>query len=220
MLNSFSRKASLIFITVILFVVLFTPQSTNAAISGAYTNLNNQQVAYSSYNNRMLLIEAFATDCSYCRDQHPELVKFNSRFSSDIFLISVSVSADDTIPVITNYLQEYPASWEVGIDTGGSFANQFGIRSTPTMIFFDGNGNALDTKIGFTSYDELASTMEYFLEFDDPFTAPPHTYIPPEGPEGSFIEELFGSPIFGIAFFGIIVIMVYLKMTGGTNPGT
>ncbi|OLS28471.1 MAG: Thiol-disulfide oxidoreductase ResA [Candidatus Heimdallarchaeota archaeon LC_2] len=219
MINSLLRKGYLIIISIILILVLFSPNPTSASISGSYTNLNNEMIPYSIYDGRFLLVEVFSTECGVCIDQHPELVKFYNDFKDSIVMLSLTVNVKDTIPVLNDFLLDYPSAWTTGIDTGNTFASQYHITATPTMILFDRAGNDLITKVGFTSYEELASNMNYYLSVSNPISAPTPTYDGGNDDSGSVIGDLFGSPIFSIGFFSVIVIMVYLKMTGTTNQG-
>lgn len=51
-------------------------------LDGSYTNLDGDEVEFSTFQGKPLLVEAFSTVCDHCLDQHPVMVELNDKYSS------------------------------------------------------------------------------------------------------------------------------------------
>lgn len=197
--------------------LLASVQSSNAyLLPGSYMGLDGTPVSYDTYEGKYLLIEAFSTKCGACISYHPELAKVYDALSSQINMVSVSINAEDTIPVLNQFISEHPTSWDIGMDIDRYLVNTYGITHTPTTILLNEEGRRMDMSVGSKTASEVIGVVEGYLALTDPDnTNSPGGFDDNDGSGGSLIEDLFGSTLFRISFLGILVIMLYIKMTGG-----
>ena len=110
------------FFTIFLLILFLNSSPTRAySITGLYRDTNSVEQPFSKYEGKVLLVEGFATDCSHCQDEHKELDQLWDSYNGTINLLSLSVSTDDSIEKIKDYLVKYPTPWDIGIDIQFSF---------------------------------------------------------------------------------------------------
>lgn len=183
-------------------------------LTHSFTDVNGNSTPLSVYEGKLLLLEAFATDCYWCQEEHSELEQLHQEFKNDIFMVSISIKTDaQSIMTLSEYLKQFPTTWPIGFDDGFQFSQQFNIQSTPTMILFNQEGKLLQQSVGFTPYEELSQSVGQYLLISNPQPDDTIDGYDGESSSGSVIEDLFGSTLFRISFFSILVIMIYVKMT-------
>ncbi|MCE7733776.1 MAG: TlpA family protein disulfide reductase [Candidatus Heimdallarchaeota archaeon] len=195
-------------------LIFVTAPSANAyLLTNSYTNLSNQNIFFEKFDGSLLFVEAFSTTCVYCIQEHDELVKLYDEYGNQIYMLSLSINSNDNIDTLTQFVNDYPMGWEIGLDYGSKFQQDFDIRSTPTMLLFNQEGRLLTQKVGFTEFSELSQMVSGYLAISNP--RPSNTIDSFEGNDnsGSLIEDLFASNFFRIAFFSLLVIMVYMKLS-------
>ena len=105
------------FLTFLTIIILSQAQMTNAySLQGSYLNMDEQEVPFTDFEGELLLVEAFATWCSHCQDEHEELDKLWKKYNNSLQILSLSVASDDTLTTVRDYLVDYPTSWAVGLD--------------------------------------------------------------------------------------------------------
>ena len=158
-------------ITVMFFLaglILKAPAVNGYLLTNSCTNINGETISFSSFEGKLLFVEAFASDCYWCQKEHPELEKLYQEFASEINMVSISIKSDETVETLTQYIADYPTSWLIGFDDGLQFAREFNIKSTPTMLLFNQEGQLLSQKVGYTEYAELSSMISQYLSLPNP----------------------------------------------------
>ncbi|MCE7736916.1 MAG: TlpA family protein disulfide reductase [Candidatus Heimdallarchaeota archaeon] len=209
------QKTTKLISTLFFVSLLVNAQTVNGyLLTNTYTDIDGSTIPFSIYEGKLLMVEAFASDCPACWSQHDEMKKLHQEYSTEIFMIGITIKTDETVATLTQYLIDFPTDWPVGFDDGFQLAQDFNLRSTPTMLLFNQEGRLLQQKVGFTPFAELSSMVSQYLLISNPQPSDSIDGYDDEGDSGSVIEDLFGSTLFRISFLSILVIMVYLKMTG------
>ena len=166
---------SILLITTI-FTTLISPTLAYTGLS--YTSMNDAQVGFEEYTGKPLLVEAFFTTCSHCRDQHPDLLEvYNEKNASINFLSLSTVSDSDNIELIMEFNETYPTPWDLGWDENKEFENAYNVQGTPTMILFDKDGTYASCSIGRENSTVINAEIDALL-------ADPAGYIAANSGEG------------------------------------
>jgi len=114
------------------------------------------------FRGKIVIIDFFATWCSPCKQEIPELAEIHSKYnSSQVVIISVAPESEDDTK-LRKFKKDYDMTWLVARDTVNLF-NKFGIRVIPTIVILDEQGEVQFTKEGLTSASELSSVIDSLL---------------------------------------------------------
>ncbi|PYI93408.1 MAG: hypothetical protein DME97_06640 [Verrucomicrobia bacterium] len=118
---------------------------------------SGQPVKFSdvSRQNKLVLINFWATWCTPCRMEMPEFEKIYGAKKTQGFTI-LAISEDAEREKLDTYLKNKPVSFPVLIDKDGALAKQFGIRALPTTILVDRDGKVQQVIEGVEPYLEFS----------------------------------------------------------------
>jgi thiol-disulfide isomerase/thioredoxin len=110
-------------------------------LSGKLTN--NQDLKWENYRDKIVLVDFWATWCTFCSDQEPRLKDVHAKYSAR-GLEMVGVSIDANKEDLTRYLREHEIPW---ITLYGKepqeVAAKYGVRGVPTLFLIDAEGKIL-----------------------------------------------------------------------------
>lgn len=106
------------------------------------TDLDGQRVSLSSYRGRWVYVNFFASWCTPCQQEEPDLVDFNfqQRQQASSGAALVSVVFNDTESAAAQFVSEWGAQWPAVLDRDGTIANAYGVGSTPVTFLIDPRG--------------------------------------------------------------------------------
>lgn len=161
------RIASLLIVG-LLFVAACAPTLTPIDNVGVGPNdftqndIDGNPVSLSDFRGDVVIVEFWASWCSACRAHTPRLVSmWDSLQTKDVTMIGVSL--DYNLDTWRAYVRANNKTWPNVAD--GNYwenvvARKFDIRSTPTFLIFDKNGDRVGTTFNFF---ELAPKVEELL---------------------------------------------------------
>ena len=126
-------------------------------------NINNRTVRLSDYENKVIILNFFATWCPPCRSEIPDFVELMDEYGDKDFVI-IGVSVDKTgMSEVKKFAGEYNINYPVLLDDGLA-SNAYGpIRSIPTTFIIDKNGNIVDKIIGAREKDYFEDAIKPLL---------------------------------------------------------
>jgi len=105
-------------------------------------------VDISKYQGKVVYLDFWASWCVPCRKSFPWLNKMRAQYSSDQ-LVVLAVNLDIKRELATEFLEKYPANFDVLYDPKGVVAKKYQIPGMPSSILFDAKGKVLEAHSGF-----------------------------------------------------------------------
>lgn len=96
-------------------------------------------VRLSDFRGKTVVMNFWATWCSPCRKEFPELIKLYNR-NVDRGLVVLGVDLQESPDIVRSFLNEFGATYPVVIDTKGDVAARYRLLGLPTTYFIDGDG--------------------------------------------------------------------------------
>jgi thiol-disulfide isomerase/thioredoxin len=96
----------------------------------------------SKSDEKLVLLDFWASWCGPCRESLPDLKRFQSAFSSDQVQV-VSISEDRDENTWNSFVSQNQMTWEQRFDNNGESARRYGVQGFPTYILMDSNGTIL-----------------------------------------------------------------------------
>ena len=172
MSRHFPRRAGLTIIQLmtvlaILGLVLFGALSLfkkESAPAVSFKTITGEQIAMESLRGKVVMVNFWATSCSTCVQEMPEMVAtYNKYKDRGLEFIAVAMSYDPPNYVL-NYSETRQLPFKVALDVDGSAAKSFGdVKLTPTTFLIDKQGNVLKRYVGIPEFPALHQLLEQAL---------------------------------------------------------
>ncbi len=135
-----------------------------AAPAVTFKTLNGEQVTTESLKGKVVLVNFWATSCSTCIAEMPEMVETYKKYQErGLEFIAVAMNYDPPNYVL-NYAQTRQLPFKVALDTDGSAAKSFGdVKLTPTTFLIDKQGNVVKRYVGTPEFPSLHDLIEKSL---------------------------------------------------------
>jgi cytochrome c biogenesis protein CcmG/thiol:disulfide interchange protein DsbE len=108
------------------------------AISG--TTLDGERLDLASLRGRWVVLNFVASWCVPCRQEHPELVAFDTRHRAVGDGQVLGVVFSDKPANVREFFREQGGDWPVLEDPQGQIALEFGVRGPPESFVIDPSG--------------------------------------------------------------------------------
>ncbi len=112
------------------------------------------------FENKVTVIEFWATWCPACRDSHPRL----SKFAGDQPGINVIAVSDEDIPELKAYAEKLKPKFTIARDTSKEFSRQFMVSAIPMTVVVDKTRTIAFATLGTGIYLEEAIAHALSLE--------------------------------------------------------
>ncbi len=154
-------------ILAVLGVVLFFALSLfkkEAAPAVTFKTLSGEQLTTESLKGKVVLVNFWATSCSTCIQEMPEMVETYKKYQErGLEFIAVAMNYDPPNYVL-NYAETRQLPFKVALDVDGSAAKSFGdVKLTPTTFVIDKQGNIIKRYVGIPEFPALHQLIEKSL---------------------------------------------------------
>lgn len=95
--------------------------------------INNEVVDLSKYQDQTVIINFFASWCTACIKELPELEAIKKANPKAIF---IAINAGEKPVLIKKFLAKYPFSYQVLLDPSKSVSTKWGIEELPRTLVF------------------------------------------------------------------------------------
>ncbi|MFM2344565.1 MAG: hypothetical protein RLZZ210_1176 [Pseudomonadota bacterium] len=125
--------------------------------------LNNQTLKSSDWNNKVVILNFWATSCSACIAEMPKLAEVYTKYKDKgLNMLAVSMPYDAPSYVM-NFAQSRALPFPIAMDLDGKITQSFGdITLTPTTFVYV-NGKRVQKVIGEPNWQEFEALIEKSL---------------------------------------------------------
>ncbi len=104
---------------------------------------DGNSVSFLDLVGKPIVLNFWASWCSPCKSEMPEFNQVYEDLSEDVTFIMINLTDGqrETVETATAFVEENAYSFPVYFDTTQDAAYTYGIRSIPTTIFIDADGN-------------------------------------------------------------------------------
>jgi peroxiredoxin len=126
--------------------------------------LDGSQTSTSQLRGKVTLINFWATSCTTCVAEMPQIISTYNQYQSRGFeTVAVAMSYDPPSYVV-NFAQTRKLPFKVAIDNTGAVAKAWGdIKLTPTTYLVDKRGAIVKRYVGTPDFNELNQLIEKLL---------------------------------------------------------
>jgi thiol-disulfide isomerase/thioredoxin len=134
-----------------------------------YVRMDGRPARLADLRGQVVLVNFWATTCTICRREMPELVALQQRLAPRGYhTLSVAMSYDAPAAVV-NYLEARPLPFEVTLDNTGAIARAFGgVAGTPTSLLIDRAGRIVWRHAGAPDFAALERRIGELLDAPPP----------------------------------------------------
>lgn len=132
---------------------------SGAVLTGAHAAPlppNAASFDFSQYEGRVVVLDFWASWCPPCRRSFPWLNAMKKKYEQQ-GLVVVGVNADAKWSDAERFLQEFPADFQLVVDSQRTLRDKFSVTGMPTTLVFDRHGEMVAKHLGF----EVARQPEY-----------------------------------------------------------
>lgn len=123
---------------------------------------HGNDVTLSEYKGKTVVLNFFATWCTYCKMELPSLEEINNtRDDIVIFLIATpDIGNEGSKEYIESFMEENGYSMTVLYDETGEVVSKYNVSGLPTSFFFKPDGSVLGYVPGYVEESSLISILE------------------------------------------------------------
>ena len=145
----------------LLVFLAFSLTKNSLAPNVTFTTITGQKINMADLRGKVVLVSFWATDCSVCVREMPDLVNtYNAYKAKGFEVIAVAMPYDPPAQVL-NYVTQKALPFPVMHDGFGEIIKQFdGVNLTPTAYIFDKQGKRLQYTIGALDFEKLNQLLD------------------------------------------------------------
>ena len=122
--------------------------------------LDGNFIKLSEIRDKNVILNFWATWCGYCVVEMPDLQKLQDAHKDDLLVLTVNVG--ESKEVVQKFMEDNNLNLTVVLDEKMDTANTYGIRSYPTTISVNKQGEAVNGYVGMLTYEQMEQIYSYF----------------------------------------------------------
>ena len=130
----------------------------------SYVLLDGAKVDSSQWKGKVMLVNFWATSCTTCVQEMPQIVATYEKFKGRGFdTLAVAMSYDPPA-FVANFAESRQLPFGIAIDNTGEIARQFGrVQLTPTTLLINKRGEIVKRYVGAPDFVALHGLVEKLL---------------------------------------------------------
>ena len=138
--------------------------SSSPAPSSRFVLLDGTSVQTSDFAGKVLLVNFWATSCTSCVAEMPDLIATHQSYAHKGFDTVAVAMAYDPPAFVVNFTQTRQLPFKVAIDNTGVNAREWGdVQLTPTTFIVNKRGEIVKTYVGMPDFQTLHRLIEDLL---------------------------------------------------------
>ena len=123
-------------------------------------------IHFKGLENKIVLLDFFATWCPPCRAEMPHLVNLQKKYQGKVQILSVLMEEEKDNDEVINFAKEHHLNFPVLNSKENFYLSQAlgGIRSLPTLVMYDKEGNYFTHYVGAAPEEMIESDIKKALE--------------------------------------------------------
>jgi len=140
-----------------------SPLLGRLAPATAGTTIDGEQVSIDDERGRWVVVNFFASWCTPCRTEHPELAAFDADHRAQGDAVLIGVTFDDKVEKAREFFAKRGGDWPVINDPENSIGVAYGVAQVPETFVIAPNGTVVQRFAGAvtqTKLDDLIARYE------------------------------------------------------------
>ncbi len=125
-------------------------------------SLDGSTIKLSEMRDKNIILNFWATWCGFCVVEMPDLQKLQEAHMNDLLILAVNVG--ESKEVVQTFMEENNLDLTVLLDTDMNVANTYGLRSFPTTISVNKDGEIIKGYVGMLTYEQMEQIYGFFEE--------------------------------------------------------
>jgi len=139
-------------------------QALSPAPSVKYTLLDGQQLSSAQWQGRVMLVNFWATSCSTCVAEMPQIMATHEKFKAQGFQTLAVAMSYDPPAYVASFAETRKLPFGVAIDNTGDIARSFGqVQLTPTTFLINKRGEIVKRYVGAPDFAALHTLVAQLL---------------------------------------------------------
>ncbi|MFQ5684692.1 MAG: redoxin domain-containing protein [Candidatus Binatia bacterium] len=151
-------------------VAYLPPQLPRPAPAFVVETLEGKKVALQDFENRVVLLDFWATWCKPCRDMMPGLQELHETYSGK-GLVVLGISIDEgknRVKKVQKFLQKVEVSYPILVDSKNALAWQsYKVKVVPATFLIDRNGSIVQQWMGMVDHEKVRTAVTKLLASED-----------------------------------------------------
>lgn len=125
------------------------------------TDLSGNTVTLSQLKGKLIILNFWATWCTYCITETPDLVELARKYKGkSVQFLGINATHLDQLEAIQSFANEYAISYPVLLDQTGDVHKSFQVQSFPTTFIIDPTGTIVWKKLGAVTSPEIERQIQ------------------------------------------------------------
>ncbi len=122
--------------------------------------IDGEQFDLDLLRGQWVVVNFFATWCVPCREEHPELVRFQNRHRRQGDATVIGVIYDDDVEAVREFREAEGGDWPMVIDPDGRVALDFAVTGVPESFLVDPDGRVAARIVGGVRVEDLEALLQ------------------------------------------------------------
>ena len=126
-------------------------------------DINGKDVSVSSYKDKVILLDFWATWCAPCKIEIPAFIDLYNKYKSRGFVV-LGVSMDDSVPDVKPFVQKLKMNYPVFIGMGRKDIEEaFELIGFPTSFIISRDGKICGQHMGYAPKEQFEREIKVLL---------------------------------------------------------
>lgn len=134
----------------------------NKVIPFELPDLEGNMVSIADFEGKFVLINFWATWCTYCDQEMPDLQALQDKYGDDLVVLLVNVQEGEE--EIRTYLEKNNLTMLTVLDKKGETAGMYNVTGMPSSYFVTPDQRVIGYVAGMMTYETMEQSLDYVRE--------------------------------------------------------